>query len=758
MVERIGYLLTRGVLAGQIMVLMFNRSARDSFERTMKNRLGEQHPELPEIRTFHSLGLRLVTSFTKRGALPKYKLTTEDFIAERLARQTANEVYQQWSDSSEESRYLSGDDIEEFLGFIDRVKATVSDAGVVFKGLEFSGRLGFFPQAYEAFEQERKNQGIRFYSDLIHEPILAMVNNQGLADWVGNRVDHIIVDEYQDINETQQLMLKIVAGVRAEVMVVGDVDQCIYEWRGAKPDYITTRFAEDFAKPCYYQLSHTFRYGHQLSLAANHLIANNRKRDQKQCVSHHSTGPTSVRLEPETTGSHPVVKVVKEWLAEDRALSEAVVLVRLFASSVPVELALLEAGLPYRLEGGNDIFQCSEISALIGYLKLVVGTLGDASPEGFEQQLTAMFSQPHLGIRREEMDELVQEVIYNPGSASKALLEWSKKDYAPFIKKRFLEAAESWQWLSGSDEKTEAAQFLRKLVKRLKLYDFYHSFAARTVNAENRVKTCEAFIDFAASHKFSVVQLLEKIEEFRGESEIGMGGSGGISKEDDRLLITSVHRAKGLEWPLVVLPGLSEGSFPFYREDVPGEELEDERRLFYVATTRAIEQLVYCYPIDATYQKSYKEKSSQVPFNQGRASRFLYESNLGLSENLGKIIDDTDGNQNLPLQDNSRIEADNITVAEKYLNAMVGDISVELIKSKKRKARKQNKTDGQPPENPGGYLTITDIAEGVMVFHPSFGQGVVIAVRDRKQGRITVSFDEHGEMILLVAYAKLSAC
>ena len=115
---------------------------------------------------------------------------------------------------------------------------------------------------------------------------MAMLADDELAAWVADRVEHIIVDEYQDINEAQQQLLKILAGKRARVMVVGDVDQCIYEWRGARPEYITSRFQLDFPKPDNYQLSYTFRYGHQLSLAANHLIAGNRKRDQKLCISH----------------------------------------------------------------------------------------------------------------------------------------------------------------------------------------------------------------------------------------------------------------------------------------------------------------------------------------------------------------------------------------------------------------------------------------------------------------------------------------
>ncbi len=731
MVARLGHLLEQGTSSGDILVLMFNKSARDSFDVAMRARLGGLGKPLPEVRTFHSLGLRLINSFTKRGALAKYRLVTEDFVVERLARQVANEVYQQFN---EEEGYLSNDDVEEFITFIDRVKSTTSDAAKVFQQLDLPPRLRFFAQAFSLFEEKRKGQRIRFYGDLIYEPLMAMLDNDELATWVGNRIDHIIVDEYQDINETQQQLLKILASSRANVMVVGDVDQCIYEWRGAKPEYITSRFAKDFKNSINYQLSYTFRYGHQLSLAANHLISNNKKRDRKLCVSHRSNGISSISCVEQLT-KHPIVPVLQGWMGQGRALSEAVVLVRLYAQSVPVELALLEAGIPYRLEGGADVFNCTEILALIGYLKLVQGTLGDEPIETREQVVSAMCSQPHLGVKRDEIEALSQLIAADPGGAPGILMQWSTRDFAPFIKKRFAAAAENWQWLIHSDSSEAAGPFLKRLVARFKLYDFFFSFSARAATAENRVKTCEAFIEFATGHKLSVVGLIEKIEEFRGEKESDGG---------QRLLLTSVHRAKGLEWPFVILPGLEEGSFPFYRDRENGEEIEDERRLFYVAITRAIEKLVCIHPLDAQFKRSLSSNNSRVPLQNIRASRFLYEANLGLSVQLGELLanDSYTGDE---------LKADDVVTATQYLKAL--DRKVQLVEVKKKK------TDPVVVDDKNGtsFLTIDEINEGMAVFHPSFGSGIVSAIKDKKQGRLTVCFEEHGEMILLAAYAKLEA-
>ena len=725
MVARIGWLLQQGTKADEIMVLMFNKSARDSFADKMHHQLSDAARQLPEVRTFHALGMRLVNSFTRRSALPRYDLVTEEYIQEKLARQVANEVYRT---ERENEGWLAGEEVEEFLAFIDQVKSTVSEAAAVFNKLDLASRYSYFIRAYELFEKVRKERKIRFYADLIHEPLLAMLADDELALWVADRVEHIIVDEYQDINEAQQQLLKILAGKRAKVMVVGDVDQCIYEWRGARPEYITTRFQIDFPKPKNYQLSYTFRYGHQLSLAANHLIAGNRKRDQKLCISHETNGNTILTCLEEQK-KHPVIAVLSAWRSGGRSLRDAVVLVRLFAQSVPVELALLEAGIPYRLEGNAQVFDCAEVLALTGYLRLVLGTLADDEQPAREKMLTAMLSQPHLGIKREDMAVLVQSIAENPQAVVSLLRDRSSSDLPPFIRKRFADTADNWQWLTGNSSSGRADVLLKRIVQKLNLYDFYHNFSARSATAENRVKTCQAFIDFAAAQNLSVTQLLTKVAEFKSAAD---------AKTEETLLITSVHRSKGLEWPLVILPGLEEGAFPFYRErESAVDDLEDERRLFYVALTRAIEQVVCIHPIDAELKRCIVKCCGKIPGPMVRASRFLYEANPGLSVGLGEMLAGKNADHTM--------SADDTTIARQYLESV--GARAQLVED-----GKQEKTPATPSSK---ILEIHEIGEGLRVWHHVFGAGTVRAIKDRKQGRLTVFFDDHGEMILLAAYAKL---
>ena len=734
MIARVGVLLEQGVPADDILVLMFNRSAREAFEQSMRARL-TCFTALPQIRTFHSLGFRLVNSFVRKGVLPRYRLETKAFLLERLARAAAGEAFRRVEG---EGMSLPKEQMEEFLAFIDLVKGAAEGPAVVLQSLHLGTKLSFFIEAFELFEKQRRRARLRFYSDLIYEPLQALSADDKLVAWVENRVAHIIVDEYQDINESQQQLLKIIAGSRAEVMVVGDVDQCIYEWRGARPEYIIKNFALDFPSPHDYSLSFTFRYGHALSLAANHLIANNLRRDEKLCISHESNGPTRILSLEEQPGTHPVNTVLRDWQKQGRHLAEAAVLLRLYAQSVPVELALLSEGIPYRLEGGADLFGCEEIVALLGYLRLAASRFADLVPESLEATLRAMLNQPHPGIKKEELEGVLNSMLpllqSSPGEAVACFTGGVQRRLPPFILRRIEDIAAVWRWLLQQDGESRAVPLLRRLVDKLDLYDFYHSISVRTVTAENRVKTCEALIDFARSDDLSINGLLDRIEEFRlrGGAESG-----------ESLLLTSIHRAKGLEWPLVILPGLEEGSFPFCKGESGEESMEDERRLFYVAITRAIEKLVCIHPPDAQLKKAMVRGSLKPPTNKVRASRFLYEENAGVSVELGLRIDSGEAAGNA-------IRGEDLTIVRRYLAAVHAEEGILL---EERRVEPEEKVSPRPRRP----LTINELREGLEVFHPSWGAGVIVAINDRSSGRITVEFPEEGEVLLLVKYAKLEA-
>ncbi len=733
MVARVQQLLEQGCAPRDLLVLMFNRSARDSFAEALNRRLDGTGLAVPDVRTYHSLGLRLVESFTRKGVLPAYKLVTDERIREKLAKQALNSAYKE---ENGDHAWATKEDLEEFLRFIDLVKAGIVTSEQCFEQENIAGKCSYFIEAFKNYEQGRCGQRIRFYEDLVHEPLMAMLQDRNLATWVSNRVEQIIVDEYQDINEVQQQLLKILAGSRAKVMVVGDVDQCIYEWRGARPEYITSRFQHDFPAPSRYLLSYTFRYGHRLSLAANHLISRNQLRDRKLCLSAPTNFDTRITLYEEAD-RHPILKIVAEWLDTGRMLDDAAVLVRLFGMSVPLELALLDADIPYRLQGHEQVFECREVKALIGYLKLCSGDLEQEDQQARTEYLIAMLSQPHLGVRQEEIEKLAAQIAVNPREAPTRILWQMQSEMPAFIKKKIAQTSDDWQWLMRRSVTGRADLLLTEIISRLDLYEFFGKFSSRQATAENRIETCRSFVDFAARQKLNTKEFLEKLEALKKRAG---------SRAGDGLLITSVHRAKGLEWPLVVIPGLKDGSFPFVAGAGEGaaENLEDERRLFYVAVTRGIEKVALIHPPDSTLSMRIAQGFGSAPVETRKASRFLFEANLGLSERVGDLImrSSQPGGAEVPM-----LTAVDIQIANDYLQAV--NAGAAPVGQAEQATRIE-------PEKKQHTLRISDLEKGVMVHHRVFGEGKIVEVLGRSQGRIRVRFEEHGEKTLILSFAPLT--
>ena len=688
MISRVGHLLRQGVAPDKILVLMFNRSARIVFAERLHRSLQGSGLRPPAVRTFHSLGLRLIESFTSKNYLPRYRLVTEDFQLERLARQ-AMKKYAAEADGDE--TWSSKEGIEGFLLYIGMVKSDVAPPQDIFSACGFEEQLSYYIGAYKTFESLRNAARIRFYQDLIHEPVMAMQQQQALADWVADNVDHVIVDEYQDINEVQQQLLVHIAGQQAQVMVVGDVDQCIYEWRGAKPEYIVSRFARDFSRPTTYALSYSFRYGHRLALAANHLIANNRLRDRKLCLAWPENPDTRITCLPEGE-VHPLFGIITDWQKANRRLDEAAVLVRIYAQAVPVELALLEHNIPYRLVGSETVFSCTEIRALLGYLRLCQGSLQDAEGPEAEKQGTglstvlAMLTNPHIWLKKDLLHALAQEILKKPGSAGALIEQYADEVNSPYLASRMLDIAGTWRKIRKKSSKTRAFTVLNTLIEETDLYAHF-LYASRPPVAENKIKTCQSFIRFARNTGLSVNDFLAEIEQLADK-----GAGKNFSGEQDSLLVTSIHRAKGLEWPLVILPGLEEGVVPFRQDksEQEVEDIEDERRLFYVGMTRAKEQLCLLHPQDRRLERRKKAGDSRSPVSTEKgicpASCFLYEANLDFSDGLGGRILAAESaiEKKKEKKKEEPVQAVDLTIGKQYLKSVQASVRLKRRKRKQK--------------------------------------------------------------------------
>lgn len=641
LVARVVALLQRGVEPGRLRVLMFNRSARDDFQRRLDAAVYEAGLRARvSVQTFHGAGQRLTQRLEREGVLPARRLETSEWRPRLLARSALEETLKS---TGAESPDVSDEDLDAFATFVDHVKADIRDPRTIRDEAPAGDPWPpHYVAAYQRFEDACSEQRLRTFADLIHEPVRALLEDPGLAARFRDHFDHLIVDEYQDVNEAQQQFLRLVAGERAAVMVVGDPDQCVYQWRGARPEYMMHRFSDDFPGAVRYELPHTFRFGHSVALIGNHVVTRNRARDAKLCLPSPNNEPTAV---VRTVERDPGIyrEVVDNLRDTGYRLSDVAVLVRLYSQAAPLELDLLEAGVPLRLDGRSGLFQRGEIRALLGYLRVAAGTLFEPAPDGSvpaAELIAEMLMLPLCGLRRQDAQNLAgrvaRDALGRPDGypVLRQALQRLSEEMPRWKGRRIRERIDFLDGLRTHRGQISAGDAYERTVHELGLFEALQRSSPRREVAADRILLCEALGAFVQRSAQPVQAFLERCDELMERSAVWR-----TDPPAESLRITSVHRAKGLEWPVVLLPGLAEGRFPYLGDDAEAYDVEAERRLFYVAITRARERLILLHPEDALLEAALKGGRQRFDPTRATASRFLVEGHVDAARAAGEALD-----------------------------------------------------------------------------------------------------------------------
>jgi len=694
MAARVLHLLASGVSPKRMLVLMFNRSARDDFQRRLIS-MAPQGQALPDVRTFHSLGHRLTQSLCRWGALAPRRLLSADWQLERLLRQASLNVLHDAVERRDAA--IEGDRLEALAHFCGLVKAEMLSADVLYKRLNYEPDTDYFPSAFDEAERLLHVEGVMTYADLLYRPLQVLEAEQALRSRVEGFLDHVIIDEYQDINTAQQRLLAVLAGSSANVMAVGDANQCIYEWRGARPDTMLENFTATFGSATDYPLSITFRHGHALALTANHAIMANQRRPDQLCLADANNPETHISV---GQGSRLLLDALVDWQAQGRALSDVGLLVRSWALSVPFQLALLQAGIPFRLQREDRfVFRLPLVQALAGYLKL------SRQPELLHdpEQLLLLLSQPTPFVARERLQQLAYQLASTQRwpERHEPVLTPLKPLQRRTLKKR-------WALLCELPKLSNwpPAKLLSHVVEMIEAEKTLKRAAARRDKGEEDVRLLDVLIEQADSVKDpdAFIELLERPVENQ---------AGGV-------LISTVHGAKGLEWPLVAVAGVNEEDFPHYSRDNPlnDERLEEERRLFYVAITRAQEQLLVLH--DGGVH---------------RPSRFIAESAWQDSLRVASCL----SRQEAPA---TAVQVTSPSLVKRYLERL-GRTDIELAAP-------------QVNEAAAGYRADAHFYPGQRLIHAVFGEGEVASVEGNPSDPvIDVRFAQAGRRRLIARRAPI---
>jgi len=520
-------------------------------------------------------------------------------------------------------------------------------------------------------------------------------DNDDLRRQYQARFKQILVDEFQDTNKLQYAWLRVLASDKIPVFAVGDDDQSIYGWRGACVENIQN-FERDFKDVCVYRLERNYRSTAIILDAANALIENNKGRMGKRLWTK-AKGGDKIKIFAalnENEETDYVVEVIHKWQKQRRALSELAVCYRANAQSRVIENALVSANIPYRVYGGLRFFDRAIIKHALAYLRLIANHDDDTA---FERIVN--YPPRGIGARTMEMirDQAKANVISLWQSAEQLMNDKALGARANSVVQRFLQLIENFSLaLKVQPLAKQAEQVVALLTNYLREQRNERALS----DIENLEELIRAAEQFSEQWKKIDEDEIDELDAFLSHTALDAGDNEAEYDEDSVQLMT-LHSAKGLEFPLVIITGMEEGLFPHSRslEDLDG--LEEERRLCYVGITRAREQLILCYA-------QSRNMHGNIIYN--RPSRFINELPTDL--------------------------VDEIRPQQKH-NRLSGNAFYVVGQSK-------------PSPDPNSF------SSGQRVNHPTFGDGVVLDFEgEGSHARTKVRFDKVGTKWLVLAYTRL---
>ncbi|MFK0573681.1 ATP-dependent helicase [Endozoicomonas sp.] len=760
--QLVSNLLHKGADPRRVMVMMFNKAAQLDFSKKLRTlaanqftNLTQEQLQLPEIRTYHATGLKLLRTLESwRVREPYNKQPLSEKVVELQVRTLILKLAPE--PIKDRIRSDAARLIEAAVSFIDSVKAHLTSPEQWFEQTSYTDDYRFFIQLFHHFEQWRHQQRSITFTDMLYDPVKLILANPELIPNVENKMDFIIVDEYQDTSTLQHRFTQLIAGQRARMVAVGDPDQTIYEFAGANIDNILSHFQQDYAdtgEVTELTMPHTFRYGHSIALAASHLISQNRARKNVLCIAHPENPPSLIRIsQSESDDSRFVVETLMEYLASGTPPEAIAILVRVWAQAVPIELNLLEMGIPYTSDGPS-LFQRPEIEALIDAMTLASGRFAELEPDVRYHKLVRLLTLPHIGIKQHHIDWLCQQLKLNHDQFGKAMKKLTPqlKDISDFQANKLNDRAELFIRLEQTGHQQKAHKLIATYIQQSGIYDSLRSMSLNEQRTEEQILAIKGFHRFLKQLNEDTVNccwhidtLIEKQKKQKSQRQ----------RTHQGVTLSSCHRAKGLEWPVVLLPGLTRQYWPFLREDElaalsvqkSSNAIESERRLLYVAMTRAKQQLhLFTAQGDlaggSTGNRSFAPASQSLTAGTNRQdsiSPFILDMNLPHVLSLGNLLHEESDEALVEVIHKTGltpISKRYVASAKPSLTRQLETVSMIPTPRSKNAPAASGPTPGTSRDGPWQLRAIID--------HAIFGRGEVIEVND---SNFSIRFDsrQHG--------------
>jgi ATP-dependent DNA helicase Rep len=600
--NKIAYLVRQcDVPARYIAAVTFtNKAAREMKERVAAT-LGKPEARGLKVSTFHTLGLRIIKSETKAlNIKPGFSLFDDKDTMALL------------KDLTEDTLDGDKEQLSMLQSCISNWKNDLLTPEQLLKTAQSAGEQEF-AVIYQRYQQHLQAYNALDFDDLILLPTMLLKTNEQVRTKWQNKIRYMLVDEYQDTNTSQYEMVRLLVGERARFTVVGDDDQSIYSWRGAKPQNLIL-LKEHFPNLKVIMLEQNYRSSGRILHCANILIQNNPHEFEKKLFSELGYGESLKALQCKNE-EHEVERVIAELMAHKfmngTSHKDYAILYRGNHQSRPFEKALTLNRIPYKISGGMSFFGRAEIKDIMAYLRLLVNQDDDTA-------LLRIINTPSRGIGRATLEKLGNFANQEHFSLFDAV---TSPHLPHLLSGKSLHAVQSFgRWmveLSDQAERGDTGSVLRDLIKGAKYEEWIYETATSPKAAEmtmGNISTLYGWIQgmLAGNETEPPMTLTETVNRLilRDMMEKGEEEEGG-----DAVQLMTLHASKGLEFPYVFMVGMEEGLLP-HQSSIDEDNIEEERRLAYVGITRAQRELIFSY---AKERRQFGELMEPEP------SRFMFE-------------------------------------------------------------------------------------------------------------------------------------
>ena len=636
---------------------------------------------------------------------------------------------------------------------------------------------------YELYSAKCKQAGVMDFDDILLNMNILLRDNPVALESIAGRFKYIMVDEYQDTNFAQYLILRKLAQFHQNLCVVGDDSQSIYAFRGAKIENILN-FKKDYPQHNIFRLEQNYRSTKVIVDAANSVIAKNSARIPKECYSMGDEGEKIRLIKAYTEQEEAVLiasAIANKIYSDSAQYQDFAILYRTNAQSRSLEEALRKRNLPYMIYSGNSFFERAEVKDMMAYFKLAVNLNDD---ESFKR----VVNKPARGIGDTSMAALAAAAVQHETSLFKAAFADDLETFglkAPAVKK-IREFCEMMNRLCLRVQKDDAYTVATALAMESGLLMFYKSDTsiegqARTANIEELLNSVKSYIEERHNEMFEEMQAEGEIAEgveltaadlpvvTLGEYLENVSLLSAVDVEDDeegsnKIALMTVHSSKGLEFPYVFVAGLEENIFPSGGWMATESEVEEERRLFYVAMTRAKKVLQLSFA--QTRMRNGKHESNQP-------SRFVREVDpkyvlnpITKEETMARSEEDSSsrswGNgQRFSRTGTNTYGRSGAVVTQKRTPEPVRKPEPmhrpePIRRTEPVVVRRVQPVPTRVPDADFEPTPILQLKAGQRIEHNRFGYGQIVEISGTPADlKAKIAFDDHGEKILILKYAKI---